>query len=114
MLDQWIRVQPGASAGVIVDPYYEWARRTEFRYFFAGENRKWFPVAIQVRKPKTAQQFATGDWHRPPDWENWLSVSSLFADPPPDLRRITYCAATAPIKTWAVTSADPSYFGCHV
>ena len=80
------------------DPYYEWARATNFTHLFAPgvpeSERLWLPLMIQTQRPKTAADFANGNWNPPPDWKEWLRIPELYAKPSRGLARTTFCTAT--------------------
>jgi len=50
-----------------VDPHFQWARATGFRYFFRPDTQRRFPVVIELNGI-TARQFARGQWRAPADW----------------------------------------------
>ncbi|HUQ76784.1 MAG TPA: hypothetical protein VM183_18845 [Burkholderiales bacterium] len=87
-------------AGVTVtEPYFEWARRNAFRYYWTRADerpaRLAFPVIMDLAIP--AANFERGDWGhtRPPaDWRQVISVPASYGRPPPGLEATSYCTAT--------------------
>jgi len=78
----------------VADPYFEWGRRTGFRYFSGGAAPQDFPVIMELAIP--ADKFASGDWERPPpkDWRRLIQVPSTYRNPPPGLEAASFCTAS--------------------
>ncbi len=96
-------------AGVRVsDPYFEWARRTGFRYFWGGTDPQRFPVIMDLTIP--AALFESGKWGHPPprDWRELIEVPRNYGDPPPGLEAASFCTATVTADFFDRLPVDPA------
>ena len=97
-MSAWSTISADSQAGVLADPYLQWACATEdIHYRSAGRTAKaaerWFPIVIELASSLTAQKFASGTWDAPAGWKNWLSVPNLYACPSAGLAQARYCTA---------------------
>ena len=108
MADQWTQ-QQGAETetDVRIDPYYVWGEATHFFYLFGNQRRarERFSVSIRVREGFTAKQLANGDWGQhqipPSDWQEWLTIPPIYADPPLGLGDSKVCTASVTRRFFA-------------
>lgn len=90
------------------DPYFDWAMRTAFAYYFpegAVEDR--VPVIMELVRPMTARRFAIGDWHHPRDWRALIRVPSMYRHPAPALDATSFCTANVRLDFFDRLRADP-------
>lgn len=80
------------QASTRADPYFHWAKATNYAYYLEGKLPKQFPVILELYK--TAREFAGGDGKTPPQWKNWMTIPAVYAKPPPGLEDTHYCTAS--------------------
>jgi hypothetical protein len=75
----WSASTAAGGAGRIFDPYYDWAKATNFAYY---GNARWMPVLLELREPK-AREFADQVFMmRERDWAALIRIPPVFRDPP--------------------------------
>lgn len=90
------RIVRGAN---VVDPYFEWANRTNFAYYSPDGPPEFVPVIMELGMAAAA--FAQGEWRAPPDRRDLIRVPPVYARPPDELAGASFCTA------WV----RPAFFG---
>lgn len=113
MAMEWKKVKPFLQTETALDPYIDWALRTEFRYLFAvGVEKKWIPVLLGLAGT-TARDFAN-KWCPPdePDaWKDWLRIPTTYARPAAGLNRTRFCTASVTKTFFKQLEEDQSLSG---
>lgn len=105
-MNAWHRVLVEADWQRRVDPHFDWARATGFRFFFQAHAPRRFPVVIELNGI-TAREFARLDWPAPRDWAALAEVPALYRRPPPGLENFAFCTATVSEAFFDRLANDP-------
>ena len=95
-----------------LDPHVAWLKDTNFQYvpLQAADQMAWLPILIELRKKKTAVEFASYAWLHGGNAEaakKWIRIPAMYAMPPARLEKGRYCTAIVTPHFFSELSKHP-------